>query len=132
MIRGGQESGAKGTGASTGLDEKNIAIEGDLVRDAEAFIKIHQVDAAAEQEVLAVVDGLGVYFVRSRAAAEEGARFEEFYGVAGGAESCRGGESGQAASGDYRFRQGSPAFPPSCLQWGGWRAGVRWGGPVNG
>ena len=43
--------------APAGLDEEEFAMKGDVVRDAQAPIEIDQVDAAAQQDVLAVVDG---------------------------------------------------------------------------
>jgi hypothetical protein len=64
-------------------------VKGDFAGDTQAAIKIHQVDAAAEEKVLAVVYRLSVDFVRGSAAAQEGAGFEEFHGMACGSK-CSG------------------------------------------
>jgi hypothetical protein len=49
-----------------GLDEVELAIEADAVADAQPLVEIQQVDAAAQQHVLAVVDGLGDLFAARR------------------------------------------------------------------
>ncbi len=69
MIGGGQNSGAQSTHAAAGFDEENFAVKRDIVLDAQATVEIHQVDAAAEQDVLAVVDGFRIDFVGGRAPA---------------------------------------------------------------
>ena len=58
--------------------KQNSRIEADLVLDAQPPVKIEQIDAAAQQHVLAVVDHLGVFAADrpgSGAAAEEAAGF---------------------------------------------------------
>ena len=76
----------------------------DIVFDAEALVKIHQIDAAAQQDVLAVVDGFRIDFVGGRASAQERAGFEELHRMAGGAEGGGGRESGQTSADDDRLQ----------------------------
>ena len=74
--------------------------------DAQAAVEIQQIDAAAQQDVLAVVDGLRIDLVGGRAAAQERARFEEFDGVPGAGERRGRSQSRQAAADDDYVRQG--------------------------
>src|SRR5207253_386350 len=92
--------GAQHAAASAGLDEVELAMEGDGVFDAEAVVEVEQVDAALEQDVLAVIDGLGAGFVGGCAAAEEGSRFEDSDVMACAAQGRGGGESCQTSTRD--------------------------------
>src|SRR5580693_4003161 len=78
----------------------------DTVESADAAVEIEKVDAAAEEDVLAIVEdfaGLGI-FIRTGASAEGFAGFDEGDGVAGGCECDGGGHAGQATShDDHRF-----------------------------
>ena len=73
--------------------------------DSQPAIKIQQIDAAAQQDVLAVVDDLGVLavadFVGRGAAAQERARFQHSDRVAGAAQRRRGcGKPSQTSAND--------------------------------
>ena len=57
----GEDSAFEDGGASAGFDEEEFAVETDFVVDAEPPVEIEQIDAAAQQDVLAVVDHLGVF-----------------------------------------------------------------------
>ena len=59
MERRRQPAAAQDRGAAARLQEVELAMEADAVADAQPRIKIEQVDAAPQQDVLAVVDGLG-------------------------------------------------------------------------
>ena len=87
--------------AAAGFDEVELAIEADALADAEPLVEIQQIDAAAQQHVLAVVDGLGDLFaaggnrVGGGAAAQKGAGFVEIDLPAVAAEGRRRGEPRQ-------------------------------------
>jgi hypothetical protein len=49
--------------AAAGFDEDELAVEGDVVGYAQALIEVEEVDAAAEEDMLAVVDNLASGFV---------------------------------------------------------------------
>ena len=59
--RCGEDSAFEDGGASTGFDEEEFPVETDFVADAEPLVEIEEIDAAAQQDVLAVVDHLGVF-----------------------------------------------------------------------
>src|SRR5260370_396462 len=62
-------------------------MKSDVGGHIQPLVEIEQVDAAAQQDVLAVVDGLGIAdFVRGRAAAQERAGFQDKDVVTGAAE----------------------------------------------
>jgi hypothetical protein len=78
---GGEEAAAEEGHAAAGFEEGDLGEEADFVFDAEAAIEIEEVDAAAEKDVLAVVDNFGVREgVGSGASAQEGFGFEYLYG----------------------------------------------------
>ena len=89
----------------------------DLVAHAQALVEIEQVDAAAQQHVLAVVDHFGI-LVGGRdgkgcgASAEEGPRLRQFHMESRAAQSRRGGESRQTAAEDEYGRHGFTALFP--------------------
>ena len=66
--------------------------------DAQALVKIQQVDAAAHQHVLAVVDGFRAGLIGSGAAAEKRAGFQEPDAVTFAAQRGSRGKSGQSAA----------------------------------
>jgi len=77
-------------------------MEADQIADPHTLVEIQQVDAAAQQQVLAVIDGFRGIFVgagnrvRRGASAQEGARFEQLHVEASAAQcGCRG-EAGEA------------------------------------
>jgi hypothetical protein len=77
-------------------------MELDEVLDAEAAVEVQEVDAAAEQDVLAVVDGLLAggkrQGVRRSTAAEKLASFEYGDAVTGGSQGSRGCQPGESAA----------------------------------
>ena len=94
-------------GAAAGFEKRHLVVPADVVFDADAAIELDQVGAAAEQDVLAVVDhfpGRGM-LVGGGASTEEGTAFEKGDFVAGAGEGSRGGQAGQAAAGyGYGFQ----------------------------
>jgi hypothetical protein len=84
-----------------------LALEADAAGDPKPLVEIEQVDATAQQHVLAVVDdfsGVAGQRIRSCAASQEGARFEDLNVIAGAAERRGGRQSGQSSSGDEYIR----------------------------
>ena len=65
MQRRWQSPTAQNGDAAAGLDEIELAVKLDAVPHAQAYVKIQQVDAAAQQHVLAIVDGLGDFLAAS-------------------------------------------------------------------
>ena len=84
------------------LDEVKLAIKPDPVPHAQPPVKIQQVDAAAQQNVLAVVDHFTFAARRaavgSSASAQKAAGFEQFHFKSGAAQRRRRRESGQTAA----------------------------------
>src|SRR3954452_23707934 len=77
-------------------------LEADEIEDTDAAVKIDEVGAAAEEDVLTVVEllaGLGI-FEGTGAATEATAGFEEGDGCAGVFEGECGGHPGEAATDD--------------------------------
>ncbi len=76
-----QHATAEHTAASARFDERELTRERNILLDAQAAIKIEQVDAAAQQDMLAVVDELGLFavadFIGSGTPAQEGPRFQQ-------------------------------------------------------
>ena len=76
------------------LNKVKLAKELDPVADTKALVEIEQVCAAAQENVLAVIDGLGWFVasggraIRCRAAAQERAHFEEIDVYAHASECC--------------------------------------------
>ncbi len=60
MERRRKHARAQDATASARLDEHELAIEPDVARDAQATVEIEKVGAAAEKDVLAIIDGLRV------------------------------------------------------------------------
>jgi hypothetical protein len=93
MRRGRQPARAQQAAPPARLDKDEVAIEPDLALDSQAAVKIQKIDAAAQQNVLAVVDGLGIFaradFVRSGAPAQKSPRFQDSHRVPGAGQSCR-------------------------------------------
>ncbi len=103
MRRGGKHAALEDGSAAAGFDEMEFAMEADFVFDAETAIEVEQIDAAAQQDVLAVVDHLGIFAADGPgggAAAEEVAGFVDVDFESCAAESDGGGEAGEAAA-DY-------------------------------
>ena len=91
MKGGGQEAAFEVGGASAGFEERNVPKEFDAVGDFHASVKIEKVYAAAEQNMLAVIDDAGVgEGVRGGSSAEVGPGFEQVHLETGRAERRRG------------------------------------------
>src|SRR5947209_3177603 len=102
MERRGKRSTPQSGDASAGLDEVELGIEADAVVDAEAAVEVEEVDAAAQEHMLTIVDHLGVFIGRRhrigcRAAAEKAARFVEIDLKARFAQSRRSRQSGESS-----------------------------------
>ena len=103
MSRRGKHAGFEGRGPAAGLNEVELSMELDLLRDTETRVEIPEVDAALEQDVLAVVDGfIGRWRgVGGGASAEEGACLKELDRMIEGTEGrCRRESSESAAYND--------------------------------
>ena len=61
MSRRRQDTGAQHAASPARLDEDEFAIKPDLVLYPQAAVEVQKIDAAAQQDVLAVIDGLGVF-----------------------------------------------------------------------
>ncbi len=73
--------------------------------DAGAAVEIDQVDAAAQENVLAVVDGFALlvgvrHLVRGRPSAEEGTAFEQIDVEPGIAQGSGGSQTRESSTGD--------------------------------
>lgn len=93
---------------STRFHERQPVVPADSVFDSESPIKIAEVGAAAEQDVLTVIDdfaGTGM-FIRRSSTAKEWLAFEEGNRIPGVCERTCGGQSGEATTdyGDARGR----------------------------
>jgi hypothetical protein len=92
---------------SGAVDESHRALPADQVADAQPAVEVEQIGAAAEQDVLAVVEllaGLGL-FERSGAATQGSSGFEQCDGDAGGFEGDGGGHAGEPAADDDDARR---------------------------
>ncbi len=100
-----QPAAAQDGEAASGLQKVDLLMEADQVADPQALVEIQEVDAAAQQQVLAVIDGLGGVLVRAGngvgrgASAQERARLEEVHVETSAAQSGCRGEAGKAAAG---------------------------------
>ncbi len=54
-----QPSGLQNRSSAAGFDKEKLLVKLDPIRHAQAAVEIHQIDAAAQQDVLAVVDDFG-------------------------------------------------------------------------
>src|SRR5438094_10357280 len=85
-----QHSGTQHATPATRLDKHKFPMEGDFVRDTQTLIEIEQVDATAQQNVLAVVDCLGTLraadLVRGRTTTQERASLKQPHGVTDAAQ----------------------------------------------
>src|SRR5208282_4661102 len=57
--RGWEPAGLQNRSSATGFDKEKLPVKLDSVRHAQAAVEIHQIDAAAQQYMLAVVDHFG-------------------------------------------------------------------------
>ncbi len=99
--RRGQSAGFQDRRSAARLDEVKPLVKLNPVRDAQAPVKIHQIDAAAQQHVLAIVDDFGTfagYRVGSGAAAQESAGFEKIDLESRLAQRRSRGETGQTSA----------------------------------
>ena len=108
--RGGQPSALQHRDPPARFDEIELAIEGDAFADPEPLVEIQQIDAAAQQHVLAIVDGLGDLFaargdcVGGSAATQVGASFVEIDFPTVAPQGRRRREPCQSATGNQHFR----------------------------
>ena len=103
MQRRRQRAAAQRGDASARLHEIELAVPADFVGHAQPLVEIEQIDAAAQQHVLAVVDHLGILIGgRDRkgggASAQKGPRLRQFDAKSRAAQGRRGGQAGQAAA----------------------------------
>src|SRR5579883_2485896 len=109
MQRRRQTPTAQDRKAPAGFEKIELAIEADAVAHAESGVKIQQVGAAAQQDVLAVIDDFGFRSLLSRSGIGRGAAawkrpgFEDIDLESRAAERSRGGESGESAAGNENF-----------------------------
>ncbi len=101
--RRGQPAGAQCRDPAPGLDEVKLLVEFDPVGHAQPAVKVHQVDAASQQHMLAIVDhfrlaGLAGKRVGSSASAQKPAGLEQIHLESGLPERRRGRQSGQTAA----------------------------------
>ena len=106
----GQRAGAEAGGFAGAVNYRHIkaGLQVPFIRDAETGKELAKGMAAADDDVLAVVNGLtgGGVGEGKGAAAEEGAGFDQGYGMAGGAQVEGGGDAGDAAAEDDDARGG--------------------------
>src|SRR5271157_93385 len=101
----GQPAAAQDREAASGLQKVDLAMEADAVADAQALVEIQEVDAAAQHQVLAVIDGLrGILVgagnrVGGGASAQEGTRLKKIHVETSAAQGGCRREAGQAATG---------------------------------
>jgi hypothetical protein len=100
-----QPAAAQNRGTPARFQEIELAIEADTVAHAKPRIKVEQVYATAEQDVLAIVDGLGFAFARRHrigrgAASKKRPRFKQIDFESGAAQRRRRGQASQSATGN--------------------------------
>jgi hypothetical protein len=101
MIRSWKHSPAQDTAPASRLDKHEVAMKADFVGHAQALVKIEKVDAATEQDVLAVIDCLRTsYLIGGRAATQKRACFEHANRMTGSAERGRSRQAGQTTADD--------------------------------
>lgn len=93
-----QQTRAQDASLSSRLDERKFAVEGDLALDAQPPVKIEQIDAASQQDVLAIVDRLFAKLVGSCASAQKRPRLEDLHRVPRSAQRRRRRQTGQPAA----------------------------------
>ncbi len=99
MKRGRKEGRADGGAAAIRGGESEAVVEPDFIGGADAPVEISEIGAAAEGDVLAIVDMAAIgKDVGSGAAAQVRAAFEEADAVAGVRERDGRGQTGQAAA----------------------------------
>ena len=104
--RRGEDAGVHFTAASLGIEQNEAVEEFDFVARADAAIEVFEVGAAAEGDVLAIVDVLAVgQDVGSRATAKERALLKETNAPARFSQRDAGCQSRQpAADHDHAFQ----------------------------
>jgi len=95
-----QRSGFQRRYAAARLDEVELAMPRDFVIDAKTPVEVHQVDAAAQQDVLAIVDRFAGGFIRRGASAKGRPRLVKIDFPTGFAERRSARQSRQSAPGD--------------------------------
>ena len=103
MQRLRQQTRVHGGHAAAWLDEIELFVEMNAVLDAQALVEIEQIYAAAQEDVLAVVDGLpvcGVDGIGCSTPAEKAACFKEVDFKSGRPQGRRGCETRQATADD--------------------------------
>src|ERR1700691_310527 len=109
MQRGGQYAASQRRDAAAGLDEVKFAIEADALAHTQPAVEIQQIDATAQQHMLAIVDEFGSLVRRRQrkrrcAAAQKRARFEYLYPDPRAAEGGLRRETGQSSAYDDHAR----------------------------
>jgi hypothetical protein len=71
-------------GPASGLNEEEFAVKADSPRNVQAPLEIEKIDAAAQENMLAIVDGLGdltggLDLIRRSASAQETSRLVKVY-----------------------------------------------------
>ncbi len=101
-MRGGREDAALHDRlAPTGFEEDELLIESDLVADAESLVEVEQVNAAAQQDVLAVVDQLTVGHLPGRGApTQERTGFDDVDLPTAATQRRSGRQAGETAAND--------------------------------
>ena len=117
MRGGGEHPRFQDAPPASRLDEGEFPVKGDIFFDVQPPVEIQEVDATAQQDVLAVVDQFGLAarsdFVGGCTAAGERPRFEDLYGMPRAAQGRGRGESGETTPDDDHFRHAKtgPAKP---------------------
>jgi len=84
MEGSGEKRGAHVSAAARRSGESNLVVEADLVTRADALVEIGEIGAAAESDVLAIIDVAAIgKNIGSRATAQVRAAFEEANAVSG-------------------------------------------------
>jgi hypothetical protein len=104
--RRGQASGFERGSPAAGFDEEKLPVELDSIGHSQPAVKIHEIKAAAQQDVLAIIDDFGTVTgngIGSGATAQKSARLKNVDFESGLAQRCRGREPGQASA-DHNCR----------------------------
>jgi hypothetical protein len=110
----GQDAAFHFRSAAAWFNKGKVAVKSDFLFSSEALVKIEEIDATAQQDVLAVVDHLTVFPTggpAGGAAAEEVAGFQNFDFETSAAERRSGSKAGEPAADDDYTRQ---AFIIEC------------------
>lgn len=109
MKRGRESAGRKLGDAAAGFDEVEPPLELETVRYTKATVKVDQIDATPQKNVLAIVDfaGLGMFageVIGRSAAAEKWTGFMEVDLESSATEGCSGRQPSETTAGDQDRR----------------------------